>query len=84
MLTDAQRRARMILQGRLNNTEIAEITSCARNTVRNWRKSLMNSGVGLDDIEGLDETELLKIVTPGAFTRTHRFEEPDWDHVLFE
>lgn len=84
MLTDAQRRARMILQGRLNNTEIAELTGCARNTVRNWRKSLMNSGVGLDDIEGLDDTELLKIVTPGAFTRTHRFEEPDWDHVLFE
>lgn len=84
MLTDAQRRARLILQGRLNNTQIAELTDCSRNTVHNWRKNLKRLGVDLDDIKDLDDMEVRKLVVPGSFDRVHQFEEPNWDEVIFE
>lgn len=84
MLTDAQRRARLILQGRLNNTQIAQLTDCSRNTVRSWRKSLKQLGVDLGEIEELDDMEIRKLVIPGSFARVHQFDEPNWDEILFE
>ena len=84
MLTDIQRRARLILQGRMNNTDIAQLTKCARNTVILWRKRLQEVGTSLDDIANLDDTEIRKIVAPGAFARKREFDKPDMDQVLFE
>lgn len=84
MLTDSQRRARLILQGRLNNTEIANLTNCVRNTVRSWRKRLKELELSLNDLEELDDLEIRKLVTPEAFNREHEFETPDWVSVLFE
>ncbi|WP_371168802.1 IS21 family transposase [Aliiroseovarius sp. 2305UL8-7] len=84
MLTSIQRRARLILQGRLNNTEISELTNSSRNTVREWRKRIGELQITLEDIVDLDDLDIRKIVTPGAFKRAHKFESPDWEQVLFE
>lgn len=84
MLTDIQRRAQLIVQERLNNTEIAELTRCARNTVASWRKRLTEADITLETIRELNDTEIRKIVAPGAFAREHDLEKPDMDQVLFE
>ncbi len=84
MLTEIQRRAQLIVQGRLNNTEIAELTRCARNTVASWRKRLQEADITPETISELDDTDIRKIVAPGAFTREHDVEQPDMDQVLFE
>jgi transposase len=84
MLTDIQRRTRLIIQGRLNNTEIAELTNCARNTVRNWRQQIQHLQISLEDIEHLDDEGIKRVVTPRAYKREHEFVEPNWDHILFE
>jgi hypothetical protein len=84
MLTDIQRRAQLIVQKRLNNTEIAELTRCARNTVASWRKRLKEADITLETIRELNDTEIRKIVAPGAFCREHDVEKPDMDQVLFE
>lgn len=48
MLTDIKRRAQLIVQGRLNNTDIAELTRCARNTVAKWRQRLNEAEITPD------------------------------------
>jgi len=84
MLTDVQRRVRLILQGRLSNEKIAELTNCSRNTVTNWRKRLDELDPDSQDFDALDDQELRKLITPGAFRRENRFEKPNFDQVLFE
>ena len=84
MQTDVQRRAQLILQGRLNNTDIADLTNCSRSTVRAWRKRLDDLGATEDDVLDLDELELRQLITPDFFARTHAFYEPDWERILYE
>lgn len=84
MLTDAQRRVRLILEARLNNTEIAKLTNCSRNTVAGWRKKATAIGLTLEKLDGLDELEVRQLVTPGSFARKQSFAAPDVDHILSE
>lgn len=84
MQTDVQRRAQLILQRRLNNTDIADLTNCSRATVRTWRQRLDELGATEDDVAELDELELRQLITPDFFARTHTFNEPDWERILYE
>ena len=84
MLTDAQRRVRLILEARLNNTEIAKLTSCSRNTVAGWRRRVAAVDLTLDKLDDLDELEVRQLVTPGSFARKQSFAAPDVDHILSE
>ncbi len=84
MLTDTHRRVQMIMKGRLNNSQIATFTNCARATVRAWRKRLNESGLNEDEITALSEMELRRIVAPGAFRRKQKMALPDYDKILFE
>lgn len=84
MQTDIQRRAQLIVQGRLNNTEIADLTNCSRSTVRNWRQRLKELEATEEDLAAFDELELRQLVTPEFFERKHAFHEPDWERVFSE
>lgn len=84
MLTDTHRRVLLILKGRLNNTQIAELTNCSRATVRNWRIQLEGCDLDADRAAALSETELRRLVAPGAFSRKQDLAEPDFDKVQFE
>lgn len=84
MLTNFQRRVRLILQGKLNNTEIAGLTNCSRNTVSNWRKVIAQIDDAEDVLDGLDDDAIRQIVTPGAMNRNRSFTAPDFEHIAFE
>ncbi|MFS4438018.1 IS21 family transposase [Paracoccaceae bacterium GXU_MW_L88] len=84
MLTQTQRGIQFILQGKLNNTQIAELTGLSRGTVAKWRTHLNQSPLTIETITDLSETELRKYVAPGAFKRDLSFAQPDFDHVIFE
>lgn len=84
MLTDTHRRVQMILKGRLNNTQIAELTNCSRTTVRAWRRRLNGCHLDAAEVAALPETGLRRLVAPGAFSRKQDMAMPDFDKILFE
>ncbi|MEP3638079.1 MAG: IS21 family transposase [Paracoccaceae bacterium] len=84
MLTPAGRLVRLILQDRLNNTQIATQTGLARRTVADWRGRITDQGFDDDDFEGLNDTEIRKLVTPGRFNSKSIFAQPDFEAVRFE
>lgn len=61
MLTPVQRMVRLILQNRLNNSEIAQQTGLARNTVSSWRKKITNRNLASEALEELDDKALKKL-----------------------
>lgn len=84
MLTDTNRRVQMILKGRLNNTQIAELTNCSRATVRSWRDRLKDCDLDPSGVSDMSETELRRLVAPGIFSRKQELAEPDFDTIQFE
>ncbi len=84
MLTSIGRMVRLILQNRLNNTEISKQTGLARNTVSNWRKRITDKNLTFDDFEGLDDTAIQRLITPGLFNRKGNFYKPDFAAIRFE
>ncbi|WP_156894460.1 IS21 family transposase [Rhodobacter xanthinilyticus] len=84
MLTDTHRRVQMLLKGRLNNTQIADLTNCSRATVRTWRERLKDCDLAPNAISELSETELRRLVAPGVFSRKQDLAEPDFDKIRFE
>lgn len=84
MLTDAQRRVRLILQGRMNNTEIANQTNCSRNTVSSWRKTIIALEMDPDAFDAMDDLEIRQLITPGTFKRGKSFTQPDWHKISTE
>ena len=73
MLTPVGRMVRLILQDRLNNTQIATQTGLARNTISTWRRRIKDKELTEDDFEGLNDTEIRKLVTPGRFRKKGTF-----------
>lgn len=84
MLTDTHRRVQMILKGRLNNTQIAELTNCSRATVRSWRDRLKDCDLDPSGVSDMSETELRHLVAPGIFSRKQELAEPDFNTIQFE
>ncbi len=84
MLTPAGRLVRLILNDRLNNTQIATQTGLTRGTVADWRERINDNGLVDADFEGLDETEIRKLVTPGRYNGKTVFVQPDFTAVRFE
>nr|WP_321507944.1 IS21 family transposase [uncultured Celeribacter sp.] len=84
MLTDIQRRVRLILQDRLNNTDIAKLTHCSRNTVANWRKALQDLHIDQEAFDTMDDLDIRQLITPGSFARTQSFVQPDFARIASE
>lgn len=84
MFTPTQRLVRLIAQGRLTNAVISAQTGFAVNTVKNWRTNMSERNLDLKDLDGLDDRELQRLVTPGRFIRKIQFEMPDFEQIIKE
>ncbi len=81
METQNQKLVRLLLQGRICKTRIAETCGVSRNKVIRWSQRLSEVGKDWETLRTLSDVQIDQMINPTKYAREIQSDQPDWELV---